>query len=95
MVKGLHHLESSKKLTSNPWRKVSIFNSLGSILKSSAMPALLINKCSDQSFRKFSLLLLEWIVNLKYLLEYRKRLKHLKILRLVVQVVHYEHPKNT
>ncbi|CJJ31149.1 Uncharacterised protein [Streptococcus pneumoniae] len=34
-----------KKLTSNPWRKVSIFNSLGSVLKSSAMPALLINKC--------------------------------------------------
>ncbi|CRG03386.1 Uncharacterised protein [Streptococcus pneumoniae] len=34
-----------KKLTSNPWRKVSIFNSLGSTLKSSAMPALLINKC--------------------------------------------------
>ena len=34
-----------QKLTSNPWRKVSIFNSLGSVLKSNAMPALLINKC--------------------------------------------------
>jgi short-subunit dehydrogenase involved in D-alanine esterification of teichoic acids len=37
-------------VTSNPWRKVSIFNSLGSVLKSSAMPALLINKCKWQGF---------------------------------------------